>query len=228
MESYGLRIISKFIIEDTIEVYKNTNLTKCMGKIRNIKEKIKIKEMSFDIYDCEFYRDKKSDIIVDGSPISEFKEVNYFKIYCCQKKSMLVANVSLNICTPFLKYLEASNPNLVEYSKINFDYTKIVRNKALVDQIWFGTSDQHARTKSFNGVRVDKNTEAMNAIQGGKATFIKAQIDVSSNGKNKKRTIGFSKKSGITIFKTNDSEINDFTKHFMLLLDTYNTYSTFK
>lgn len=140
----------------------------------------------------------------------------------------MIGHVGLSIATPFLKYLKDSNPSIVNYSYINFDFTKIVRNKALVDQVWFGTTDVHARTKGFNGTEVNKNKEAMKAINDGKATYIKVSIDVNSNGKNKKRIVGFSKKSGIVIVKKNDPSIDTLEKELSLLMDTYKTYSEFK
>ena len=228
MQSYGLRIVNKFDINGALEITRTKNSIPVVGKITKNNTPVTLAGIAFTVYDCEFYKDKKNEIIIDGSSYSEFKEVNPFKLYYSSQKKLLIANASLTICTPFFKYLMDSNPDLVSYSGIVFDFVKIVRNKALVDQVWFGTSDVHARTKSFNGVRVDKNKEAMRAIEGGKATFIKVQIDVASNGKNKKRTVGFSKKSGITIFKSNDVEINNLEKKFQLLMDTYNTYGSFK
>lgn len=229
MESYGIRSVSKFNIGGAkIEVTRTENSTTIVGEILKTDSSIKIGNIEFTIFNCKYFKDKKSDIIVDGNPFTEFKEVNPFKIYYSSKEKLLIANCSVGICTPFLKYLKQSNPELVSYSGIDFDFVKIVRNKALVDQVWFSTSDTHARTKSFNGVRVDKNKEAMKAISDGKASFIKVQIDVASNGQNKKRTIGFSKKSGLTIFKNNDPSIDDLQKKLQLLLDAYNTYGSFK
>ena len=68
----------------------------------------------------------------------------------------------------------------------------------------------------------------MKAINDGKATYIKVSIDVNSNGKNKKRIVGFSKKSGIVIVKKNDPSIDTLEKELSLLMDTYKTYSEFK
>lgn len=229
MESYGLRLVSKFNIEGAkLEVTRTENSKAIIGEILKTDSIVKLGNIKFTVFDCKFFKEKKSDIIVDGNPFTEFKEVNPFKIYYSPKKKLLIANCSIGICTPFLKYLKQSNSEAVSYSGIDFDFLKIVRNKALVDQVWFSTPDTHARTKSFNGVRVDQNKEAMKAISDGKSSFIKVQIDVASNGQNKKRTIGFSKKSGLTIFKNNDSNIDDLQKKLQLLLDTYNTYGSFK
>jgi len=228
MTSYGLRKVEKFNIENKIEITRTENSSKVIGTIEPTNNTQSIDNTEFEIYKCEFYKDKTMDIIVDGTPYSEFKEVNSFKVYYSEDKNLLIAKVGLLICTPFLKFLADSNPQLVGYSNINFDFVKIVRNKALVDQVWFGTTDQHARTKGFNGTKVNKNEEAMSAINDGKATYIKVQIDVTSNGKNIKRTVGFSKKSGIVIINKNDLGIDNTSKELQLLMDTYKTYGQFK
>ncbi|EMF0437421.1 hypothetical protein [Enterococcus hirae] len=228
MTSYGLRRVKKINIDKRIEITRTENSKNVIGTIEPANETQLIDNIDFDIYKCEFYKDKTMDIIVDGTPYSEFKEINSFKIYHSNDSKLLIAKEGLLICTPFLKYLAKSNPDLVEYSSIDFDFVKIVRNRALVDQVWFGTTDQHARTKGFNGTRVNKNKEAMAAISDGKATYIKVQIDVASNGKNLKRTVGFSKKSGIVIIKKNDPTIDNVSKELQLLMDTYKTYGDFK
>lgn len=228
MTSYGLRKVEKFNIKNRIEITRTANSKTLIGTIEPKNKKQAIDGIEFEIYDCEFYKDKTMDIIVDGTPYSEFKEVNSFKIFFSNDRKLLIAKVGLLICTPFLKYLAQSNPELVKFSNIDFDFVKIVRNKALVDQVWFGTTDQHAKTKGFNGTKVNKNKEAMSAIIDGKATYIKVQIDVTSNGKNLKRTVGFSKKSGIVIINKNDPTIDNPSRELQLLMDTYRTYGNFK
>lgn len=228
MPSYGLRKVDKFEIQKMIEITRTENSTTVIGNIVPTTNIQVIDNVKFKIYDCKFYKDKNSDIIVDGTPYSKFQEVNPFKLYHSKEKKLLIADVGLEICSSFFKYLEKSNPSIVSYSTINFDFIKIVQNKALVDQIWFGTSDVHAKTKGFNGTMVNKNKEAMKAIRDGKATYIKVQIDVASNNKNLKRTVGFSKKSGIVILKKNDSTIDTLDKELQLLMDTYKTYGSFK
>ena len=233
MNSYSIRKVMKFNITEKIEIKRTENSSKVIGTIipskkNGVTDTQKINGEQFEVFNCEFYVEKHGDIIVDGTPYTEFKVINPFKLYFSNRSGLLIGHVGLSIATPFLKYLKDSNPSIVNYSYINFDFTNIVRNKALVDQVWFGTTDVHARTKGFNGTEVNKNKEAMKAINDGKATYIKVSIDVNSNGINKKRIVGFSKKSGIVIVKKNDPSIDTLEKELSLLMDTYKTYSEFK
>lgn len=231
MQSFGIREVSKFEIKNKVEITRTEKSIAIIGTIEPSKEKPATQTINGDkykVFDCNFFKDKEKDIIVSGVPYSKFKEVNAFKLYYSNKKKLLIASISLDICTPFLKYLRESHPDLVNYIYVNFDFKKIVRNNALVDQVWFGTTDEHARTKGFNGNQVNKNREAMKAINDGKATYIKVSIDVISNKKTKKRIIGFSKKSGLVIIQKNDPSINTIKKELELLMDSFNTYSLFK
>lgn len=233
MKSYAIRNIIKFDIDNSIEITRTENSSAVIGKIEPYKVSGNIQYQSIDgkkyqVYKCEFYKEKQKDIIVDGTPYEEFKEVNNFHLYTSKTDKLLIADISLTISTPYLKYLQNSNPTLVDLSRIDFDFKKIVRNKALVDQVWFGTTDRHARTKGFNGEEVHRNKEALKAIKDGNATYLKASIDVSSNGQTIKRIIGFSKKSGIVIVKSNDPSIDTSDKELNLLVDSLNTYKSFK
>lgn len=233
MKSYAIRTIKKFDINNLIEITRTENSKEVIGKIEPYKKSgtIEVQMISgkeYQVYRCEFYKNKQAEIIADGIPYTEFKEVNTFYIYTSNTEKLLIADIGLSVSTPFLKYLKDSNPALIDYSNIDFNFKKIVRNNALVDQVWFGTQDIHARTKGFNGKEVNKNLEAMKAIEDGKATYLKASIDVASNGQTKKRIIGFSKRSGIVIVKSNDPSIDTTEKELDLLIDSYNTYKSFR
>ncbi len=233
MKSYALRTINKFHIDSMIEITRTENSTNVIGKIepyvksRVIETQI-ISGKKYEVYKCEFYKEKQMEIIADGIPYHEFKEVNSFYLYVSKAEKLLIADIGLSVSTPFLKFLMSSKPALVDLAYIEFDFKKIVRNNALVDQVWFGTADVHARTKGFNGIEVNRNLEAMKAIEDGKATYLKASIDVASNGRNAKRIIGFSKRSGIVIVKTNDASIDTKEKELNLLIDSYKTYKSFR
>lgn len=229
MSSFAIRTCSKFQIDNTIEFNRGTTSTIKSGKIIPTKQSIKISNIDYKVFNCEQYKNKNNEILVDGSPHMAYQEVSKFKLYYSSKSNLLILNTAIGDADSFLKYLEKTNSELVTFNKIPLDFIKITKqNGVYMDQIWFGTKDKHAKTKAFNGVDVNQNSEAKKAIKENKATYIKVQIDINSNGAYKKRIIGFSKKSGIVIIKSNDSEINTDEKELQLLLDTFNTYKNFK
>ncbi|EME8107018.1 hypothetical protein M4A00_002191, partial [Enterococcus faecium] len=69
MESYGIRSVSKFNIGGAkIEVTRTENSTTIVGEILKTDSSIKIGNIEFTIFNCKYFKDKKSDIIVDGNP----------------------------------------------------------------------------------------------------------------------------------------------------------------
>lgn len=229
MSSFAIRTCSKFQINKTSDFNRGPSSTIKVGKITPTNTKIKISNTDYQVFDCEQYKNKNNEILVDGTPHLAYQEVSRFKLYYSSKSNLLIVNTAISDAEAFLNYLEKSYEDQVQFTKIPIDFTKITKqNSVYMDQIWFGTNDKHAKTKSFNGVDVNQNIEAQKAILNKKATYIKVQIDISSNGYNKKRVVGFSIKSGIVIIKSNDGEINTSEKELQLLIDTYNTYKKFK
>ncbi|MBC2369111.1 hypothetical protein HBP99_10710 [Listeria booriae] len=233
MSSYGIRIATSFNITEEVEISKSPTLPP-IGKIKPLIEDgkkrqktISLSNKQYKVFEGTFYKNKQKDIIVDGAPHSHYQEVTVFNIYYSSSAQLLIAEINLDICTPFLRFLKENHPNAVKYYNISIDFGKIIRNKAYVDLVWFGTEDIHAKTKGFNGFEVHKNNEANDAIKNGKATYIKVKLDVTSNGTNARRTVGFSQKSGIVIVNKNDPSIDTEKKQLQLLLDTYNTYNKF-
>lgn len=229
MSSFAIRTCSKFQINNIIEFNRGATSNIKSGKIIPTSHSIKITNTDYKVFNCEQYKNKNNEILVDGTPHIAYQEVSKFKLYYSPKSNLLILNTAIGDADTFLKYLEKSCSDLVSFNKITLDFNKITKqNGVFMDQIWFGTNDKHAKTKAFNGVDVNQNPEAKKAINDNKATYIKVQIDINSSGKNLKRFIGFSKKSGIVIIKSNDSDINTDEKELQLLLDTYNTYKSFK
>lgn len=229
MNSFALRDCTNFNINSTIEFNRGTTSNILAGKISPTSKTVTLNNQSYEIFDCEQYKNKNNEIIVDGTPHSEYKEVTRFKAYYCKAKNLLILNTAIGDAKIFLKYLKIDQEQNVTFNNINFHFNTITKQVGvLMDQIWFNTSDRHAKTKSFNGVEVNKNREAQKAINDKKATYIKVQMDVASNKKTTARTVGFSKKSGIVLVQKNDSNIDSTEKELQLLLDTFETYKRFR
>ncbi|BDV04816.1 TPA: hypothetical protein OYE06_001200 [Staphylococcus aureus] len=228
MNSFALRNCTKFDIFQTTKFYKGLTSTNLVGEISPTKKTVTLNNHEYKIFKCEQYKNKNNEIIVDGTPHSEYKEVTHFETYYCKDKNLLILNTAIGDAKTFLKYLEKNQEQNINLSKIDFQFKTITKQPGvLMDQIWFNTSDKHAKTKSFNGVEVNKNSEAQQAINDKKATYIKVQMDVASNNKTVARTIGFSKKSGVVLVQKNDADIDSSEKELQLLLDTYETYKNF-
>lgn len=229
MNSFALRHCTNFNIKSTIEFNRGATSKHLAGKISPTSKTITLNNQIYKVFDCEQYKNKNNEIIVDGTPHSEYKEVTRFETYYCKDKNILILNTAIGDARTFLKYLEIDQEQNINLSKINFQFNTITKQPGvLMDQIWFNTPDKHAKTKSFNGVEVNKNREAQDAINNQKATYIKVQMDVASNNKTTARTVGFSKKSGIVLVQKNDANIDSSEKELQLLLDTFETYKRFK
>ncbi|WP_341636568.1 hypothetical protein [Staphylococcus casei] len=229
MNSFALRHCTNFNIRFTIEFNRGATSKYLAGKISPTSKTITLNNQIYKVFDCEQYKNKNNEIIVDGTPHSEYKEVIRFETYYCKDKNLLILNTAIGDARTFLKYLEIDQEQNINLSKINFQFNIITKQPGvLMDQIWFNTPDKHAKTKSFNGVEVNKNREAKEAINNQKATYIKVQMDVASNNKTTARTVGFSKKSGIVLVQKNDANIDSSEKELQLLLDTFETYKRFK
>lgn len=229
MSSFAIRNCTKFNITTSLEFNKKTTSSVKVGKITPTNKTISINDNNYQIFDCEYYKNKNNEILVDGTPHLAYQEISRFNLYYSPTRNFLILNTSISDSKLFLQYLEQTNSDLVSYTKIIFDFNKIVKqNGVYMDQIWFGTNDKHVRTKFFNGVEVNQDKEAQKAINDGKATYIKVKMDVNSNGDYRQRSLGFSARSGIVIIQPNDPSIDSQEKKLQLLLDIYNTYQKFK
>ncbi|MEB7672727.1 MULTISPECIES: hypothetical protein [Staphylococcus] len=229
MNSFALRHCTNFNIEHTIDFNRGATSNVLAGKITPTSKTVTLNNQKYKVFNCEQYKNKNNEIIVDGTPHSEYKEVTRFEAYYCNDKNLLILNTAIGDAKIFLKYLEINQDQNINCQKIDFHFNTVTKQPGvLMDQIWFNTSDKHAKTKSFNGVEVNKNSEAQKAINDQKATYIKVQMDVTSNKKTVARTVGFSKKSGIVLVQKNDANIDSSEKELQLLLDVYETYKKFK
>ncbi len=228
MNSFAIRKCTKFNINKITEFNRGPTSNNPVGKITPTNEIVTLNNQKYKKFNCEQYKNKNNEIIVDGTPHLEYKEVTRFETYYCKDNNLLILNTAIGDAATFLKYLKQAQEQEIDLNKIDFQFNTITKQAGvLMDQIWFNTSDKHAKTKAFNGIEVNKNKEAQQAINNQKATYIKVQMDVASNNNNFKRTIGFSKKSGIVIVQKNDADIDSHEKELQLLLDTFETYKKF-
>lgn len=215
MSSYSVRLCPSFnITTETIIKYKTVD-TK-VGKITPLTNTKLVNNISFKTFDCEFYRNVNNDISINGERFTEYQEVKKFRLYYSQTKQLILVESNVDVGASFLKLL--SQQENITMTREDFNFIKIAQNNTLVHQIWFTTDGEHVRSKGFNGIQVNMDDEAKQAILDDKATYIKVDIDVSGI----KRTIGFSKKSAIVIINKNKLD----QTNLELALETYGLYKT--
>ncbi|HDK4014258.1 TPA: hypothetical protein PSA57_000885 [Staphylococcus aureus] len=128
MNSFALRNCTKFDIFQTTKFYKGLTSTNLVGEISPTKKTVTLNNHEYKIFKCEQYKNKNNEIIVDGTPHSEYKEVTHFETYYCKDKNLLILNTAIGDAKTFLKYLEKNQEQNINLSKIDFQFKTIQNN----------------------------------------------------------------------------------------------------
>ncbi|WP_313265680.1 hypothetical protein [Enterococcus sp.] len=206
MRSLTIRRFTNFNIEDTLPLIKGGEP---IGTISNTNRTFVMEGNVFNIYNCSYFLSIKDTIMVKPTEDEGFITVDFYKksqtfdLYVVQNENILFVDAPTTLSKSFLSTLSNQYPERVSTHIFDFDFSILGQYQNNAKAIYFSVDDDAIDNKIFFGNGVDRDDEAVQAIDNENATYLMVEIDLRQRA----RTIGFSKKGAIVVYNTpNDLE----------------------
>lgn len=222
MQPITVRKVTNFDITSTLSITKNNSNFGIITPMSNSEDKVLQGGQIFHSFTGTLFNQIEDDIDVEIDNqihhVTSYQRPESFTIFYSETSHLLLIFAGTRQSKIFIDQLQKNYADKVSVNSIDFDFTNIssdsVNNKAL----FFNVDDSHLDSMAAFGDEVEQNSSVSSAIDGRRATYLMAQMDIGGTS----YTLGFSKKSALVIYqKLNETGTDN--PYLQLAMDILNT-----